>query len=636
MLRANIRSLLNRTFKVETRDSSSEETSLTMKACNKGSLFMELEWYRVHVNASRETQGCGFLEVFFIFKYRRNKMDIKQIYVDALLPIVGEHLNREEIENLIEVPNNTEHGDLAFPAFALAKVFRKAPQQIASDIASQIEMTNFEKVEAVGPYINVLLKRENVAEQLVKEVLTNEENYGSLDIGHGETMTIDMSSPNIAKPMSMGHLRSTVIGNAIANIAEKTGYEAVRINHLGDWGTQFGKLIVAYKLWGDEEKVKAEPINELVKLYVDFHEKAEEDPSLDDEARAAFKKLEDGDEEMFELWSWFKDESIKEFQKVYDMLNITFDSYNGEAFYNDKMQAVIDELEAKGITKIDDGATIVDLEEENLPPALIKKSDGATLYVTRDLAAAKYRYNTYHFAKNVYVVGNEQSVHFKQLKAVLNKLGDEWYEDMIHVPFGLITLNGKKLSTRKGKIVLLEQVLNDAIALATEQINEKNPDLANKDEVARQVGVGAVVFHDLKTDRMNNFDFNLKDIVQFEGETGPYVQYTFARSMSMIRKYNKDIPAASIAHLNDDYSWEIVKKIADYPRIIANAIERFEPSMVAKYAIQLSQQFNKYYANVRILNDDEQLEARMALVKATTIVVKDALGLLGVEAPEEM
>ena len=449
-------------------------------------------------------------------------------------------------------------------------------------------------------------------------------------------MTIDMSSPNIAKPMSMGHLRSTVIGNSIANLAEKTGYNPIRINHLGDWGTQFGKLIVAYEKWGDEEQVRKDPINELVKLYVEFHERAEENPELEDEARAVFKRLEDGDQEMIELWTWFKDESLKEFQKVYDMLNIEFDSYKGEAFYNDKMQAVIDELESKNITKIDQGATIVDLEEENLPPALIKKSDGATLYVTRDLAAAIYRYNTYNFAKNVYVVGNEQSVHFKQLKAVLDKLGYEWYKDMTHVPFGLITLNGKKLSTRKGKIVLLEQVLNDAIALATEQINEKNPDLANKEEVAHQVGVGAVVFHDLKTDRMNNFDFNLKDIVQFEGETGPYVQYTYARSMSMIRKYDKDISKDTTVNLNDEYSWEVIKKIADYSRIVENAIERFEPSLVAKYVIQLAQQFNKYYANVRILNDDDQLEARMALVKAVTIVIKDALNLLGVEAPEEM
>lgn len=563
-------------------------------------------------------------------------MDIKHIYAKDLQAIIGDDLTIEEIEQLIEVPNNTSHGDLAFPAFALAKIFRKAPQQIAADIAEQLKPENYTRIEAVGPYINVLLDRKPVGEALVAQILTEGEHYGDSQLGQNEAMTIDMSSPNIAKPMSMGHLRSTVIGNAIANIANKTGYQAVRINHLGDWGTQFGKLIIAYKKWGNEETVKADPINELVKLYVEFHEVAEKDPSLDDEARAAFKKLEDGDEEMISLWTWFKEESLKEFQKVYDMLDIKFDSYNGEAFYNDKMQAVIDELEAKEITKIDQGATIVDLEEQDLPPALIKKSDGATLYVTRDLAAAIYRYNTYQFAKNVYVVGNEQSVHFKQLKAVLDKLGYEWYQDMTHVPFGLITLNGKKLSTRKGKIVLLEEVLNEAIDLASEQINAKNPDLPNKEEVAHQVGVGAVVFHDLKTDRMNNFDFNLSEIVQFEGETGPYVQYTYARSMSIIRKYGQEINHSNQFALEDDYSWEIIKKIADYPRIIERAIDQYEPSIIAKFAIQLAQLFNKYYANVRILNDDDQLAMRMELVKATTIVLKDALNLLGVKAPEEM
>ncbi|XJS10127.1 arginine--tRNA ligase [Aerococcaceae bacterium WGS1372] len=563
-------------------------------------------------------------------------MDIKQIYAKDLLAIIGEHLTIEEIEKLIEVPNNASHGDLAFPAFSLAKIFRKAPQQIATDIAEELKAENYTRIDAVGPYINVLLNRKPVGEDLIAHILTEGEHYGDSQLGQNEAMTIDMSSPNIAKPMSMGHLRSTVIGNAIANIANKTGYQAVRINHLGDWGTQFGKLIIAYKKWGDEEQVKANPINELVKLYVEFHEEAEKDSTLDDEARAAFKKLEDGDEEMLSLWMWFKDESLKEFQKVYDILDIQFDSYNGEAFYNDKMQAVIDELEAKNITKIDQGATIVDLEDENLPPALIKKSDGATLYVTRDLAAAIYRYNTYHFAKNVYVVGNEQSVHFKQLKAVLAKLGYEWYQNMDHVPFGLITLNGKKLSTRKGKIVLLEEVLNEAIELASKQIEEKNPDLPNKEEVAQQVGVGAVVFHDLKTDRMNNFDFNLNEIVQFEGETGPYVQYAYARSMSMIRKYGKEINHTGQFALEDDYSWEIIKKLADYPRIIERSIDNYEPSIIAKYAIQLAQLFNKYYANVRILNEDEQLADRMKLVKATTIVLKDALNLLGVKAPEEM
>lgn len=565
-------------------------------------------------------------------------MNSKQLLVDALAPALAEHLSADEILNLIEVPKDTSHGDLAFPVFQLARVFRKAPQQIAADLVEELDTSNFSNVVAVGPYINVSLKREPVGATVVKEVLEAGDAYGNLNIGEGRNMTIDFSSPNIAKPMSMGHLRSTVIGNAIANIAAKVNYNPIRINHLGDWGTQFGKLIVAYKMWGDDAVIAADPVKELVKLYVDFHEVAEEKPELEEEARAAFKKLEDGDAEMIRLWTWFKDESLKEFNKVYDMLNISFDSFNGEAFYNDKMQPIIDELEAKGITTVNEGATIVDLEELNLPPALIKKSDGATLYVTRDLAAASYRKETYDFAKNIYVVGNEQSVHFKQLKAVLTKLGREWSEDMVHVPFGLITLDGKKLSTRKGKIVLLEEVLKEAVDLALEQITAKNPDLANKEAVAHQVGVGAVIFHDLKTERMNSFDFNLAEIVQFEGETGPYVQYTYARSKSIIRKYGKEISTdlTESFGLTDDYSWEVVKKLMDYPRVVANAIERFEPSQVAKYAVQLAQLFNKYYGNTRILEDDAQLDARLALVKAMTVVLKNALGLLGIEAPEEM
>ncbi len=566
-------------------------------------------------------------------------MNNKQLFVDALAPALAEHLSADEILNLIEVPKDTSHGDLAFPVFQLARVFRKAPQQIAADLVAELDQANFESMIAVGPYINVSLKREVVGATVIKDVIASGSTYGELNIGEGRHMTIDFSSPNIAKPMSMGHLRSTVIGNAIANIAAKVNYQPIRINHLGDWGTQFGKLIVAYKMWGDDAVIQADPVKELVKLYVDFHEVAEEKPELEEEARAAFKRLEDGDEEMIRLWTWFKDESLAEFDKVYKMLNIGFDSFNGEAFYNDKMQPIIDELEEKGITKVNEGATIVDLEDLNLPPALIKKSDGATLYVTRDLAAANYRKETYNFAKNVYVVGNEQSVHFKQLKAVLTKLGREWADDIVHVPFGLITLDGKKLSTRKGKIVLLEEVLNEAVDLALQQIAAKNPDLPNKEQVAHQVGVGAVIFHDLKTERMKSFDFNLADIVQFEGETGPYVQYTYARSKSIIRKYGKEITgdvADLTFDLNDDYSWEIVKKLMDYPRIIENAIERFEPSQVAKYAVSLAQLFNKYYGNTRILEDNTQLDARLALVKAMTIVLKDALNLLGIEAPKEM
>lgn len=563
-------------------------------------------------------------------------MNNEEILVEALRPAVGEYLDDAAIERLIEVPNNPEHGDLAFPTFQLAKVLRKAPQMIAEEVAEAMDKRSFSEVKVIGPYINVKLQRTKVGAHIIEQVLAEGATYGSQNIGQGEVMTIDFSSPNIAKPMSMGHLRSTVIGHAIANIATKTNYQPVRINHLGDWGTQFGKLIVAYKGWGDEAKVRANPVQELVKLYVEFHEKAESDPSLDEAGRAAFKALEDGDEEMLALWGWFREESLKEFQKVYDILGVTFDSYHGEAFFNDKMEPVIQELEDKGITEVNEGATIVDLSAEDLPPALIKKSDGATLYVTRDLAAAFYRKNTYDFAKNVYVVGNEQRVHFQQLKAVLSKMGYAWSEDIVHVPFGLITKDGRKLSTRKGDIVLLEDVLKEAIDLAYEQIEAKNPDLEMKDQVAHDVGVGAVIFHDLKTDRMNSFDFNLQEIVEFEGETGPYVQYTYARAKSILRKVGSDAKLTQAFNLDDDYSWDIVKKLGAYPQIIAHSMERYEPSVIAKYAVQLAQAFNKYYANVRILEEDEQRSARIALVQAMTIVLKDALALLGVNAPEEM
>ena len=447
---------------------------------------------------------------------------------------------------------------------------------------------------------------------------------------------IDMSSPNIAKPMSMGHLRSTVIGNAIANLEKKVGYEPIRINHLGDWGTQFGKLIEAYKLWGSEELVKADPIAELIKLYVRFHEEAELDPTLDDKGRAWFKKLEDGDPEAVRLWEWFRSESLKEFNRVYDLLGVTFDSYNGEAFYNDKMDVVVDMLEEANLLKVDNGATIVDLEKYDLPPALIKKSDGATLYMTRDLAAANYRKNTYDFAKCIYVVGMEQSNHFKQLKAVLNELNLPWSEDIVHIPFGLITLNGKKLSTRKGKIILLEGVLKEATELALKQIEAKNPSLENKEAVAHAVGVGAVIFHDLKNDRTNNFDFALEEVVQFEGETGPYVQYTHARAMSILRKANHTVDTKEAFSLTDDDAWEVLKLIENYPNVVRFAEEKCEPSAIAKFVINLAQAFNKYYAHTKVLVEDEAFNSRIALVQTTASILKQGLALLGVAAPDEM
>ena len=563
-------------------------------------------------------------------------MNNKDLVAKAVYDAVKDDLTLEQVEQLLENPKSAEHGDVAFPAFSLAKVYRKAPQQIAADLAEKIDSANFEKIEVVGPYLNFFMNKELISKKVLQTVVKEKEHYGDSNIGNQGTVPIDMSSPNIAKPISMGHLRSTVIGNSIGFIMEKIGYQPIRINHLGDWGTQFGKLIVAYKKWGTEEAVKAEPINELLRLYVQFHEVAETEPELNEEARAWFKRLEEGDEEAIQLWQWFRDESMKEFNKIYDLLEVRFDSLNGEAFYNDKMNEIVKLLEEKHLLNEDKGAEIVDLSAYDLNPALIKKSDGATLYITRDLAAALYRKRTYDFKQSLYVVGNEQSYHFKQLKAVLKEMGFDWSDDMHHIPFGLITQGGKKLSTRKGKIVLLEEVLNEAIQSAKEQISEKNPDLENKDAVAKQVGVGAVIFHDLKNDRLNTFDFNLEEVVRFEGETGPYVQYTHARAVSLLEKAGF-VPSETADYaLNDDTSWEVVKLVQKYPETVLSAGEKYEPSVIAKHAIKLAQAFNKYYAHTKILADDEQKEARLALVYAVTVLLKEDLRLLGLHAPDKM
>ncbi|GEQ32561.1 arginine--tRNA ligase [Marinilactibacillus psychrotolerans] len=564
-------------------------------------------------------------------------MEYKQLVAKALHEVLKDQLELNEISHLLEKPKMAEHGDLAFPTFQLAKVLRKSPAQIAANLESKVSSPIIEKAETVGPYLNFFLKKDQVSRQILNKILEEKDDYGSSDIGEGQNVPIDMSSPNIAKPMSMGHLRSTVIGNALSNILRKMGYNPIRINYLGDWGTQFGKLISAYKKWGNEEEVRANPIKELLRLYVTFHEEAEKHPELEDDGRAWFKKLEDGNEEALDLWNWFRKESLEEFQKVYDRLNIDFDSYNGEAFYNDKMDSVVSLLDAKDLLKLNQGAHIVDLEKYNLNPALIKKTDGATLYITRDLAAALYRKNTYKFSQALYVVGQEQANHFKQLKAVLSEMGYDWAENIHHIPFGLITKDGKKLSTRKGKVVLLEEVLNEASKLALNQIETKNPNLEDKEIVAEQVGVGAVIFHDLKNDRLNNFDFTIEEVVQFEGETGPYVQYTRARALSILKKAGKShfSPTENYS-LTDDYSWEVLKLIQEFPETLQRAYKLYEPSIVAKHAIHLAQAFNKFYANIRVLDEHPEKESRLALVFAVTELLKQDLTILGVEAPDQM
>ncbi|HEL2109771.1 TPA: arginine--tRNA ligase [Streptococcus suis] len=562
-------------------------------------------------------------------------MNQKQIIAERLAAILPS-LEIEAISALLEKPKSSEMGDLAFPAFSLAKVERKAPQAIATDIVEKLDTTGFEKVVATGPYVNFFLDKAAISHQVLTDVITEKDQYGQLNIGQGHNVTIDMSSPNIAKPFSVGHLRSTVIGDALANIHAKLGYNPIRINHLGDWGKQFGMLIVAYKLWGDKAAVEADPISELLKLYVRINAEAEEKPELDDEARQWFKKLEDGDPEAHELWQWFRDESLVEFNRIYDKLGVTFDSYNGEAFYNDKMDEGIQILEEKGLLQESKGARIVDLESYNLPPALIMKTDGATLYITRDMATAMYRKRTYDFVKSIYVVGQEQINHFKQLKAVLKEMDFDWSDDMTHITFGLVTKDKKKLSTRKGNIILLEPTLDEAISRALTQIEAKNPDLENKEEVAHAVGVGAVKFYDLKTDRDNGYDFDLEAMVSFEGETGPYVQYAYARIQSILRKANFVPSAENDYKLADAESWDIIKHIQNFSNIVERAGDKFDPSLIAKYAINLAQAFNKYYAHTRILDESPERDSRLALAYATGVVLKEALRLLGVKAPEKM
>ena len=550
-----------------------------------------------------------------------------------------EELTLEEIIALIEVPPNKEMGDYAFPCFKLAKVFRKSPNMIAADLAESIEAKGeISKVIPLGGYVNFFVNKSQLAESVIKDVLTKKENYGHSDLGQDKAVVIDFSSPNIAKPFHIGHIRTTVIGNALYKIYDSQGYNVVRVNHLGDYGTQFGKLIVAFKLWGNKEAVEANPIPELLKLYIQFHEEAEKKPEMEDEARAWFTKLENGDEEAKALWQWFRDESLKEFARVYDLLDIEFDSYAGESFYSDKMDVVIEKIKEKGLLKQSQGTNVVDLEEYNMPPALITKNDGSTLYMTRDLAAAIYRKNTYDFEKCIYVVGSQQSLHFQQLFKVLELMGFEWAKDLIHVPFGMVALEEGTMSTRKGRVVFLEDVLKQAIEKTRETVLSKNPNAKNVDEIAKQVGVGAVVFQELSNSRIKDYTFSWERTLSFEGETGPYVQYTHARCCAVLRKANEEVSTdINYELLSDGDAAEVLKVIGSFNKSIVSAMRRNEPHIVTRFVLDLAQAFNKFYHDNPILVEDEELrKARLALVAATRQTLENGLNILGMHAPERM
>lgn len=557
------------------------------------------------------------------------------------LSAIVEGVSTEEFLAMLETPPEEEMGDLALPCFGLAKLMHKNPNQIAAGIAEkfnlQKEGLGIERAENAGAYCNLYWDREAYVKNCLERLQT--ENLGVSQSGMGKTICMDYSSPNIAKNFHVGHLRTTVIGNALYKIYQKLGFQVVRINHLGDWGTQFGKLIVAYKLWSNEELVKDKGIEELLRIYVKFNAEAEHDEKLITEAREWFVRMEQNDPEAIAIWEWFKQISMVEFERVYKLLGITFDSYVGESFYRDKVPALVEELKKKQLLAESQGAQVIDLDAYHMPPCLITKSDGGSIYHSRDIAAVLYRKEKYDFAKCVYVTGLEQSLHFKQVFKAVEVMGYDWAEELVHVPYGLVSLAGEKLSTRSGNIIYAEDILKEAIRRADAAIMDKNPNLANKEDVARTVGVGAVIFHDLYNQRIKNIEFSWKEVLNFDGNTGPYVQYTYARAKSVLRKYGKVIDTHQInfAALTDQVSYSLIKVLGGYEDAVKNAAEKYEPSVVARYVIALAVAFNKFYHDCAILKVEETVrQARLALTELTQRVLRDGCELLGMECPEEM
>lgn len=565
-------------------------------------------------------------------------LDFREKVVELIKKHV-EELSLEEINNLIEVPPSYDMGDYAFPVFSLAKTYRKAPNIIAEELANKITTDeNFEKVENKAAYLNFFIDKVKLTESVLNEMVDKGDKFGSSDLGQGKTVIVEYSSPNIAKPFHIGHIRTTVIGNSLYKIYKFLGFNTISINHLGDYGTQFGMLISAYKKWGDREVIETDPINELLKLYVRFNKEAEEDESLRDEARYWFKELENKNEEALELWQWIRDVSLKEFNKVYDMLNIEFDSYAGESFYSDKMPAVLKQMEDSGIMKESEGAFIVDLEPYGMPPALIKKSDGSTLYTTRDITAAIYRKAEYDFYKNIYVVGSQQNLHFKAWMKVVELMGHEWASDCIHIPFGMVSLEGSTLSTRKGNVVFLEDVLNTAVEKTLKIINERNPNLADKDIVSKQIGIGAVIFQELFNQRIKDYVFSWERTLSFEGETGPYVQYTHARTNSLLEKGEFNIAdTVDYKLLSSEDEINIIRLMYDFPEIVLDSMEKNEPFFITRHIVELAKAFNKFYNSSPIIIEDLELKkARLMLTYGAKSVIKIGLGLLGIDAPLKM
>lgn len=575
------------------------------------------------------------------------KMKIAEL-ICAKIPDLASELTTEDVAMAVEIPADSKMGDYAFPCFKLAKILRKAPPMIAADIAEAIkEDEMFEDVQQVNAYVNMFISKKAFTGGLLKDAVSMGSEFGRSTVGEGKPVIVEYSSPNIAKPFHIGHLRSTGIGNSLYKIYDAMGYDVIRINHLGDYGTQFGKMIVAYRKWGNEEDVRRTPIKTLLEYYTKFHVEAENDPDLEQEARDTFARLENGEKEELELWKWFREESLKEFTEVYDMLGIEFDSYAGESFYSDKMPRVLDELKEKGLLKESQGAQVVDLEDKGLGTALITKSDGSTLYITRDIAAAIYRKETYDFYKNIYVVASQQDLHFAQWIEIVEMLGYDWARDCVHVPFGMVSLEEGTMSTREGRVVFLKDVLEGAIEKTREIILEKNVNTDNVDETAEMVGIGAVLFQELSNNRIKDYVFKWDRVLNFDGETGPYVQYTYARSASVLRKAGEDVVSAArekavsggldLSYVTGESAYELAKLIYRFPQVVIEAGEKYEPSIVTRHIINVAQAFNKFYHDEQILVDDEEEKlAKLALVISAGLTIKNGLGLLGIKAPERM
>ncbi|MBF8378541.1 arginine--tRNA ligase [Alicyclobacillus mali] len=565
-----------------------------------------------------------------------NVKSIKRAIAHAIAEVVVRPT--DEVARMLEYPPNPALGDLALPCFQFAREMRKNPVQIAQDLADRVrQVDGVENAQAEKGFLNIRLARAPFAERVVGQAITSVHDLFSQERGRGRTAVIDYSSPNIAKPFGVGHLRSTIIGHALKRMMREDGWKVEGVNHLGEWGTQFGKVIAAYLKWGSEDEVRRDPVKELFRLYVRFHQEAESSPELEDEGRLWFKKLEDGDPEATRLWRWFIDESLRAFKQVYDLLGVEFEHYIGESFYNDKMDAIVQELRAKGLLMEDQGAEVVDLSAYDMPPCIIVKSDGTSIYATRDLAAADYRHHAFGADTLLYVVGAEQKLHFEQVFKVLELMGRDYAKNCVHVQFGLMKFNGQRLSTRRGHVVYLEDVLQKAIEEARAIIDEKNPGLEDKEAIARQVGVGAVIFNDLKTYRVHEVDFRYEDVLNFDGETGPYVQYTHARASSVLRKAEADQVAWDPSYAPDDAEWALIFLLAQANESLERAVDTYDPSVIARYALQLCHAFNRFYHDHPILQADEPARrSRLALTRAVRDALAKSLYLLGIEAPEEM